>query len=241
MRFPTTRWDEIAKASLHGDAVARATLDEFCRRYWQPVNHFIRRKGYNDMEAADLTQDFFLDFLETQSWKRADQLRGSFRTFLLGALTHRLQKAQAHQMRLKRGGANLTLSLDEIMEGENVNGNVPSVTPSEVLQFDYGWAVHIVNSAMLKLRENYVTHEKLGLYEELKAFLIPSHSPPGYEEVARRLSLNSGTVKSEIHRLRQAFRLALRREIGQTVSAPHEIEEELQHLRAVLSNRGSLE
>src|SRR5688572_18306242 len=85
MRFPTTHWDELAKASLHGDTEARTALDEFCRRYWQPVNAFIRWKGFDQAEAADLTQDFFLNFLKSRAWQRADRRRGSFRTFLLGA------------------------------------------------------------------------------------------------------------------------------------------------------------
>lgn len=104
MEFPTTRWDELAQASLHGDTAARGALDLFCHKYWQPVNAFLRWKGYTEADAADLTQDFFLNFIETRSWRRADPLRGSFRTFLLGALAHRLQKTHARDTRLKRGG-----------------------------------------------------------------------------------------------------------------------------------------
>ena len=70
----------------------------------------------------------------------------------------------------------------------------------------------------------------------MKCFLTARRVPPTYEETASGLGLNPGAVKTEIHRLRQAFRAALRLEISRTVSAPHEIEEELRHLRAVLSD-----
>ncbi len=236
MRFPTTRWDELAKASLHGDTEARTALNEFCQRYWQPVNGFIRWKGFDETEAKDLTQDFFLNFLETRSWRRADRLRGSFRTFLLGALTHRLQKARAHQTRLKRGGGNVPASLDEINGDESKEPTLPHVPAADAAQFDRAWAVRVVDAALATVRQNYSANGKPRLYETLKSFLTMRRAPPSYEETASALGLNPGAVKTEIHRLRQAFRAALRLEISRTVSAPHEIEEELRHLRTVLSD-----
>src|SRR5262245_7069140 len=237
MQFPTTHWDELAKASLHGDTAARATLDELCRRYWQPVNGFIRWKGYNEADAADLTQDFFVNFLETKSWHRADRLRGSFRTFLLGALTHRLQKARAHQARLKRGGGAVPLSLDQKESDEQEGVALPPVPPEDVTHFDRAWAVRVLDAALARTRESYAAKGKAHIYSTLKCFLTARRTPPPYEEVARSLDLTLGGIKTEIHRLRQEFRAALRLEIGQTVSAPHEIEEELRHLQSVLLNQ----
>ncbi len=236
MQFPTTRWDELAKASLHGDTEARSALDEFCKRYWPPVNGFIRWKGYDEADAADLTQDFFLNFLETRSWRRADQLRGSFRTFLLGALTHRLQKARAHQARLKRGGGAAPVSLDEFEENENEGLPLLQVPPADAVQFDRAWAVRVLDAALEHTRMDYREKGKDLVYETLKCFLTLRRAPPPYEEAASALNISMGGIKTEIHRLRQAFRTALRLEIGRTVSAPHEIEEELRHLQNVLLN-----
>jgi RNA polymerase sigma-70 factor (ECF subfamily) len=236
MRFPTTHWDELAKASLHGDTEARAALDEFCRRYWQPVNGFIRWKGFDPAEAADLTQDFFLNFLKNRSWQRADRLRGSFRTFLLGALIHTLQKARLRHARLKRGGGATPLSLDEMSSDESQEPSMPEVSAVDVFQFDRAWAVRVLDGALAEVRKDYAANGKEMTYEALKGFLTPRRTSPSYEETAASLGMNLGSVKTEIHRLRQAFRGALRREISRTVSAPHEVEQELRHLRAVLSD-----
>lgn len=235
MQFPTTRWDELARASLHGDTEARAALDEFCRRYWQPVNGFVRWKGFDQADADDLTQDFFLNFIETRSWRRADRLRGSFRAFLLGALTHHLQKAQAHQTRLKRGGGALPISLDQT---EHASREEMALPPEDAAHFDRVWAVRLLDVALTRTREEYAAKGKERTYAALKCFLTVRRTPPSYEEVARALGLTLGGIKTEIHRLRQAFRAALRLEIGRTVSAPHEVEEELRHLQSVWLSQG---
>ena len=46
-------------------------------------------------------------------------------------------------------------------------------------------------------------------------------------------------IKTTVHRLRQDYRAKLREEIGHTVSSPDEIDDELRHLRKVLSSAES--
>lgn len=50
---------------------------------------------------------------------------------------------------------------------------------------------------------------------------------------------SEGTVKSDVHRLKRRYRELLREEIGRTVSAPEEIDEELRHLIAVVGRTGA--
>jgi hypothetical protein len=98
--------------------------------------------------------------------------------------------------------------------------------------------LQLLNAAMARTRDLYATPEKQALFDGLKSFLGVRQQTESYEETARRLGVSPGVVKNEIHRLRQAFRLAMRMEIGQTVSAPHEVDGELRHLRAVLASNG---
>lgn len=236
MQFPTTRWDELALATLHGDTAARRALDEFCQRYREPVNRFIRWKGYSEAEADDLTQDFFLNFVATRSWRRADPRQGKFRTFLLGALSHRLAKARAHQQRRKRGGGAAIVSLDDARTAAGEEGGLPAVAPAEVTHFDREWAVGVLSAALAATRAAYAAQEKQRHYEALKCFLTAQRETPAYEAVAAGLGLSLAAVKSEIHRLRQALRNALHREIARTVSDPRQVAAELRYLRDVLSN-----
>src|SRR6266849_6512525 len=60
MNFPSTNWSLLAQTTLEGQSEARAALEELCRRYWSPLHHFIRRRGFSDTEAQDVTQEFLL-------------------------------------------------------------------------------------------------------------------------------------------------------------------------------------
>ena len=62
---------------------AAAALERLCRLYWPPLYCYLRRQGQLPEAARDLTQHFFLKFLQRESIKRANQSRGRFRTFLL--------------------------------------------------------------------------------------------------------------------------------------------------------------
>ena len=57
---------------------------------------------------------------------------------------------------------------------------------------------------------------------------------PDYETAAAELRTTAPALRVEVHRVRKQFRDLLRREVARTVSAPHEIEEELQHIKNVL-------
>ena len=73
------------------------------------------------------------------------------------------------------------------------------------------------------------------MVEGVKPFLTGAAALPTYEEAAAALGLTTAAVKTHIHRLRQEFRAILREEVARTVRTPGEVDEELRHLRAVLS------
>jgi RNA polymerase sigma-70 factor (ECF subfamily) len=67
--------------------------------------------------------------------------------------------------------------------------------------------------------------------------LVGDRTAQPYEELAGKLGLSEGAVKSAVHRLRQRYRQLLRDEIAQTVAGVDDVEGELRHLIAVLGGR----
>jgi RNA polymerase sigma-70 factor (ECF subfamily) len=66
------------------------------------------------------------------------------------------------------------------------------------------------------------------------AITADRHTLP-YADLAARLGLSDEAVRVAVYRLRQRYRQLLREEIAHTVADEAEIDEELRHLRCILS------
>jgi RNA polymerase sigma-70 factor (ECF subfamily) len=93
--------------------------------------------------------------------------------------------------------------------------------------------------ALRRLREEYAADSRTAAFEKLKHFLPGSTEQPAYETVAVELNCSVAALNSEVRRLRQRFKEFVRAEVAATVSAPHETDEEMAHLRRVLMDRGT--
>jgi predicted transcriptional regulator len=80
-----------------------------------------------------------------------------------------------------------------------------------------------------------VAEGKAITFEALSPFLAGEKPEVSYQDVAQRLGLALAAVKTHIYRLRRQFATAVRREIMQTVNAPHQVDEELRQLRSVFA------
>ena len=97
--------------------------------------------------------------------------------------------------------------------------------------------------ALAQLRQEYAAEGKTSTFEALKAFLDPVNGGalPSYEEVANRLQVGTGAVKTLIHRLRKRYTSLLRAEVGRTVSETAEIDDEIHALcDALIESEGRL-
>jgi RNA polymerase sigma-70 factor (ECF subfamily) len=65
---------------------------------------FIRRSGYDDETAKDLTQAFFEQFLEKNYLRQVDREKGKFRSFLLASVKYFLANERDRANATKRGG-----------------------------------------------------------------------------------------------------------------------------------------
>ena len=235
MNFPTTRWSVLAQATLHGDAAGRAALGKLCQSYWRPVADFLRQRGWSQTDAEDMTQEFFSSLLQSRGWQRADRARGKFRTFLLGALMRVLHKDRERSHAQKRGGGQMLASLDELADEGFEPGEMDA---SAVHLFDHAWAEQVMDAALESIATAWEEEGRGPALQVLLAFLPAGAQPMPYEQAAQQLGMSLGAVKSQILRLRQQFREALESQIAKTVSAPHEVAEEMAHLYAVLAHPG---
>ncbi len=232
MYFPTTQWTLLARASLNGETTARDALEELLRHYHSPLRQFIRSRGYNEAEAEDLTQEFLLHLLKHSTLQRADRLKGRFRSFLLGALTRFLADQYDRRHAQKRGQGVAHVSVDE-HEAELAADN-----GAEAIYFDREWALAILENGLRTVEMETQATSGMNQFAVLRRFLPGALQTPTYEAAAAELGLSLPAFKSELHRLRLRFRALVRQEIAATVSAPHEIDEEMDYLQRVLMDKG---
>jgi RNA polymerase sigma-70 factor (ECF subfamily) len=235
-RFATTRWSIVLAAGRAGAGDAEAALATLCRTYWYPVYAFIRRRGYDRSDAEDLTQEFFTALLEKDYVRLADRERGRFRTFLLTAVSRFLAKQHERSRSAKRGGDRTVLAVDLAAgEGRYLLEPVENWTPERL--FERRWALTLLERVVARLHERYAEQGKGALFEQLKGFLTNPDSESPLAEMAERLGMTEGAVKVAVHRLRRRYRDLLKEEISETVSAPDELDDELECLLAALRGR----
>jgi RNA polymerase sigma-70 factor (ECF subfamily) len=223
MDFPTTRWTQVAAATLHGEAAGREALEMLCQKYYQPVQQFIAwRRGPG---SEDLTQAFFLYFLEQGLTHRADRLRGKFRTFLLSVLRRFLSHHDRAASAEKRGGDVMFATLDD----EDAIAD-----PQDVSDFDRKWALALMEAALSRVAAEIESAGGRAALDVLRHFLGGSQLPLTYEEAAVALGLSVTATKQQVLRWRRRLGEIVRIEVGRTVSAPHEVREELAYLQRVL-------
>ena len=240
--FHTTRWTIVMKAAQNQTLGGHSALAELCRLYWYPLYMFARRRGHSPDDAQDLTQGFFLHLVEQRALASVDRLKGKFRSFLLASFQNHLSDVGDRARRLKRGGDKEFVQLDaEEAEERYRLEPVEFLTPEKM--FDARWAMTVLGEAQKQLRQEYAIGGKTSTFEVLKVFLDPNNSitPPSYDEVANRLQVTTGAVKTLIHRLRKRYTALLREEVGRTVSDPAEIDEEIHALcEALIATEGRL-
>ena len=227
--FATTHWTVVLAAGGSSAPQADMALEELCRTYWYPLYVYVRRQTSTREDAEDLTQSFFLRFLEKNYLEGLSSEKGKFRAFLLAALKHFLANEWDRANRQKRGGGMTVLSLDwQDADARYQIDPRDNLSPDKL--YDRTWAVTLLERVIARLREESGAEGKAKLFEQLKPFLMAGKSEAPYAQAAGALGLSEGAVRVAVHRLRRRYRELLREEIGQTLSEPGQVEEEMRAL-----------
>ncbi len=231
-QFENTRWSLIVQARGEGP-LARAALETLCRGYWFPLYAFVRRSGYPQHDAEDLTQAFFSHVLESDFIGRAVPGKGRFRSFLLVSLRNFVAKQHAREASQKRGGGQRPVDFDENAAEERLGAHgTSSLTPSEL--YDRDWALTLLEQALDRLEAEQRAMGKAALFARLRPFLRAGPERGDYEAVAAELGVAKGTLTVAVHRLQQRYRALVRSEIMQTLANPADLDDELRHLFSLL-------
>lgn len=232
--FVTTRWTVVLAAGNRSTPTADVALEELCGTYWFPLYAYVRRQGHSREDAEDLTQSFFARFLQKNYLEKLSAEHGRFRAFLIASLKHFLANEWDRSQRQKRGGGIPVLSLDwQDADARYHIDPADDLSPDKI--YDRAWAVTLLERVITRLREENAGDGKAAMFDRLKPFLTVGRNEIPYARAAAELSTTEGAIRVAVHRLRRRYRELLRDEIGQTLSDPAQVEEELRALFSAFS------
>ncbi len=232
--FRTTRWTQVSRAQADSPEGRRA-LAELCDAYYEPVATFLRCELRNADAARELTHDFFAHVLAGGAIARAQQERGRFRSYLLGAVKHFLSHHREACRRLKRGGGSENISLNDTdAAGACAVADASVLSPDAA--FDRQWALTVVARALEALRRECVEEGRAEFFEQVKPWLTGEAARGDQMALAANWGMNANALKVAVHRLKRRFRQLLKAEVAGTLDDAGLVEAEMLDLFAALGS-----
>jgi RNA polymerase sigma-70 factor (ECF subfamily) len=230
--FPTTDWILIEEIKTHKHD-ERALIDLLLGRYWTPVYCYIRREGYRNEEAEDLTQGFFHEVVLNHHFvERADPSKGRFRSFLLHALKQYLLNEKAKQgARMRIPGSRL-IPLDEV----DLQALPASILRSNAENsYYYAWISALLDRVLSEVKEACCADGLKTHWEVFSARIVrpilDNTKPPPLKKLCAQFGIAScGKASNMAITVKRRFRAALRQHICNTVGCDDNVDAELDDL-----------
>ena len=239
-KFLTTHWSLIQTVGQDEDLDKdHALIDLLIKRYWKPVYCYLRRRGYGNEQAKDLTQSFFYDVvLGRHLIQKADPAKGRFRSFLLMALKRYLLTVRDKEAAQKRIPKSKLASLETIEEDELLKA-CTQLTPED--SFNYSWISALLERVLEQVRDDCYRDGKTVQWHVFQARIlgpIMDRIPPlSMDEICHKYGIiNPAKASNMIVTVKRHFSTVLRKHLRESVTSDEEVTDELQEMMRFLPN-----
>ena len=230
--FLTTHWSLIEDIQSRKDK-NKALMGLLLKRYWKPVYCYLRRKGYDNEQAKDLTQGFFCEVVLNRNLvRRADQCKGRFRSFLLHALNQHLINVQNAECARKKIPTEKLLPL-EIIDPAEVPQALSNLSPENA--YNYAWLSalldRILSEVEVKCRQDGMeTHWNI-FYDRVVQGILEDVDPPSLSEICKKYGIEDEKTASNMNiTVRRRFQSALKQYVRSTVTSKTQVAGELEEI-----------
>jgi len=238
--FLTTHWSLIEDVKAQQDQ-DRALIGLLIKRYWKPVYCYVRRKGYDNEQAKDLTQGFLHEVvLNRHLVERAESSKGRFRSFLLHALNQYLLDERRKETALKHIPREKLVPLD-IAEPATLPQRISKLNAEQ--SFNYVWKADLLEGALTEVKDRYT---KRGMETHWCVFqdrllnpTLEGKAPPSLREICRQYDIESEAIVSNmLNTVKKLLRSVLKNHVRQTVISGVAAEEELKEVFKFFEKEG---
>jgi len=238
--FPTTDWGLLGDVRGSNTEAKHAALDILIRRYWKPVYLFLRHSGREEEAAKDSTQGFFANWIENDSFAKADKDRGRFRSFVLASLKRFVANEHRAAYAQKRRPSAGLLSLDELMDNVDVPFDpADNMTPEMI--FDKSWASEVIQRVLRHYEQECKTTDKLVHYDIFSRRIIKpileGADESSYADLARVHRITEKQAANHLLTAKRAFQRLLKEEIRLYAESEAEVSEETRAIFRILGQK----
>ncbi|MHC4559027.1 MAG: RNA polymerase sigma factor [Planctomycetota bacterium] len=235
--FLTTHWSMIEKSGGIDNDRDQSLINLLIERYWKPVYCYLRRKGYGNEKAKDITQGFFHEVvLGRHLIDKADSTKGRFRSFLLNALNFYLVDVYHKESAKRRIPKSKLTSMDDL-KWSDMSQTVTTLTPEDA--FTYSWISTLLEHVIDEVdqhcnRTGKSVHWKV-FYERTLSPIMENTVAPSLESVCETYDISSAQKASNmIATVKRRFQTVLRQYLRNTVTSDQEAEEEVNEIKRFL-------
>jgi RNA polymerase sigma-70 factor (ECF subfamily) len=241
--WPDTDHPALTSLRSGSEADRETALRRLFIAYTPPLRHYVHHHwpqlGQTDID--DLVAEFMTlcltgekaHFLTYDPWRSGSNAR--LRTYLRAILDNFLRNHHRSARALIRGGACQFESLNTIhpaahQETPAEGTDSPRALDAEV--YDRHWAQHVLGVSFRALEKGTATQREW--LPVLRPWILADPGEASLKQIAIEKGCTHAAVRTHLHRLRKAWRQAVRDAVSHTVADPAEIDDELRHLAAVL-------
>jgi RNA polymerase sigma-70 factor (ECF subfamily) len=237
-QFPSTRWSLILNIRTQDETRRQLAVGNLIAGYWKPVYCYLRKRGYGNEGAKDLTQDFFCEFfLEPKLLQAADRKIGRFRQLLFTAMKRFISNVERDKKRKKRAPTReiLSLSVPEVAEV-----SLPGAVDTPEQAFYHAWITDLLDQVVNEVKDQYSSPDMLNHWRvfQLKVLAptLQNTPDPSMKEICERCGVASEQqVANMLITVKRRFQKVLRRRIRNLARSDSEADAEFKEIFAFLS------
>lgn len=232
--FLTTHWSLIEGIASADQDRSAALAGVLLDRYWKPVYCYLRRKGYANADAKDLTQGFFQEIvLERHLVEKADPAKGRFRSFLLITLNRYLANVSKYEARQRRTPPGRVIPLD-MAEAPELSELAARSEPEDC--FNYAWVSALLERVLEDVeadcrRDGKTVHWDL-FRDRVLAPITDKTDPVPLAELCKRYGIENETRASNmIVTVKRRFQKLMREHLRKSVASEELLADELEEIK----------
>lgn len=236
--FHTTCWTQIIDSKTTNEARESLIINDLLNKYWKPVYCYLRRKGYDNESAKDLTQGFFHEVvLGRKLIQRADKTKGKFRTFLLTALDRYTVDVYDKETAGKRRPTGKIFQIDDF-DIPDISEDILDLDPEQ--GFHYAWVSDLLDQVLSEVEQECLNSNKEVHWKVFCARLLDpivnSSKPLSLSEICEKYNIeNESRASNMIITVKRRLRKALERYLHRFAKSDPEIEQEIYELLKIFS------